>query len=318
MTTHNTGSGDQCQQADPTHLCSPMEQDHQNRTSACVVLSRPFTSSVVQVEKALNVIWLLSAGSLEDPFCLMEVCAAIRRGVPVLPVRLMGKGMKPLEIPLWHLSQADDKDSRGGGHEKEEDSRRRVVDAFYVKMAQALPKPVQVELHHNRFLVRDVIAAVRVCFDAVEATGRNDTSAAAGLKDATASDSHAQLTMSTPASTAPPTFDMSALNIDHEHLLMELVGANPALNGEEAMKNEASLQLRTNLWNWERLPEKAQQARRIRASEAVPWRTDDEVSELIGEENAEADDLAGKEMRAWVPLQSTSRLLQRLLKRHLG
>ncbi|CAN0075851.1 unnamed protein product [Sphacelaria rigidula] len=45
-------------------------------------------------------------------------------------------------------------------------------------------------------------------------------------------------------------------------------------------------------WNWERLPQTAEQVGRMRGSEAVPWRKDEELLELIKQEQAETDELA--------------------------
>ena len=283
-----------------------------------------------QVAKSLNVLWLISAGSLEDPFCLMEVCAAVRQGTPVLPVRLAGIGIKPLNLPIWprsiasksSRSKADDNkdasggetpgtanrspaaDGSGGGHElstavggnevdttaesreKTRRLRRRAADGFYAQLAQRLPKPVQVELHRNNFLVKDVIAAVRACFEGAE---ENDNLPPAKKTVARASDPK------------PPIYDLSSLPSDQENILSALVGADRPKRGQAGVVDDADREEGSGpllLWNWERVPRNAPIVGRSHVNDVVPWRTNEETSEMIKMENAEADDLAG-ETRRW-------------------
>lgn len=289
----------------------------------------------LQVAQSLNVVWLISNGSLEDPLCLMEVCAAVRQGTPVLPVRLAGVGMRPLNLPIWGYpiaakpprsaagatvdpksssnstcltadSLPNDNDNgrdASGEHEqaaagadeasitaietKERASRlrRRAADGFYAQLAHRLPKPVQVELHRNNFLVKDVIAAVRACFESAEETGGGTgyaSAAATGTK---------------PNGANPPTFDLSAQPVDHEEVLTTVVGANRRRTGEEGAAGAAGREKRKELsssWNWEQIPRTAPLAGRARVNDAVPWRTEEETSEMIRMEDAEADDLAGE------------------------
>lgn len=280
--------------------------------------------------KSLNVLWLISAGSLEDPFCLMEVCAAVRQGTPVLPVRLAGVGMKPLNLPIWACSiatqssrsVADNKGQNsssdeapgttnsspaaddhgadaGGGHElatvggdefktaaetseKAHRLRRRAADGFYAQLAQHLPKSVQVELHRNNFLVRDVIAAVRACFEsaAEEADISPDEKKVASASDP-----------------KPPVYDLSAPPSDQEKVLTALVGADRATKRQKGVSDDADREEGTGsplLWNWEQIPRHAPLAGRASVNGAVPWRTSEETAEMIKMENAEADDLAGE------------------------
>lgn len=325
-----------------------------------------------QVAKSLNVLWLLSASSLEDPFCLMEVCAAVRQGVPVIPIRLAGKGMRPLEAPIWpsikmltpaapeqdhhSMSLAENSDGsvhHGDGHSvslaessdggdnhagggtdvagvdgREAGSQgdggstggsrllsssttvtrggdidgtsqrgrprldRHASDAFYAQLAQRLPRSAQAELHRNRFLVRDVFAAVRACFESVE--GAAEIGAKGGAVGGgvwAAAESLRKSTSRQPASNhteEPAIFNLSGAHASHSKVLGELVGSGSSRAGKE------DRDARRAPWNWERLPESAAQAGRVRGSKAVPWRTEEEVSEIIREEGAEADDLAGE------------------------
>lgn len=304
---------------------------------------------ITQVAQSLNMVWLISAGSFEDPFCLMEVCAAVRQGTPVLPVRLAGAGMRPLNLPIWAYSievkpsrsgaptssnltasSADDttvvadantkngpgnlensSNRKGGGgssggehqmaatggnegntaiefRERGRRLRRRAVDGFYAQLAQRLPKQVQAELHRNRFLVKDVIAAVRSCF---EGTGESETgdkgqagAGAAGTR--------------TKAGAKPPVFDISDQPAEHDMLLTALVGVSRRKTGkadvEDVVNREKGTESAPSSWNWEQVPRSAPLAGRARLTDAVPWRTDEEVSEMIKMEEAEADDLAGE------------------------
>eukprot|EP00903_Cladosiphon_okamuranus_P006843 g6665.t1 len=285
-----------------------------------------------EVAQSLNVIWLISDGSLEDPLCLMEVCAAVRQGTPVLPVRLAGDGTRPLNLPIWGYSiatkpprtsagatvksgsssnstcrttdampNATDSDRDVGG-EQELDTgrgidktaterkeraarlRQRTADEFYTRLAQRLPKPIQAELHRNNFLVKDVIAAVRTCFESAEEAGVDPEHAFAGAVNAR------------PDGANPPIFDLSAPPVDHETMLTALVGVNRRKKGEEGVAGVADRLERkevTPLWNWEQIPRTAPLAGRARVNDAVPWRTEEETLELIRMEEAEADDLAG-------------------------
>ncbi|CAB1119102.1 unnamed protein product [Ectocarpus sp. CCAP 1310/34] len=311
-----------------------------------------------EVAQSLNMVWLISAGSLEDPFCLMEVCAAVRQGTPVLPVRLAGAGMRPLNLPIWAYSieikpsrsgattsssltasSADDaaviadantkngpgnlengsdlkdceRGSGGGEHqlaatgcgtgntatefrERGRRLRRRAVDGFYAQLAQRLPTKVQAELHRNRFLVKDVIAAVRSCF---EGTGESEIGgtqqAGAGPAD-TRSDKTASATVSK-ARAKPPVFDISDQPPEHDMLLAALVGVNRRNTGKADVEDDANRdkgrESGSSFWNWEQVPRSAPLAGRARLTDAVPWRSDEEVSQMIKMEEAEADDLAG-------------------------
>lgn len=283
--------------------------------------------------QSLNVVWLISDGSLEDPLCLMEVCAAVRQGTPVLPVRLAGNGMRPLNLPIWGYSIAskpprsaagatiDPKSSdnstcrttdvkanatdggrnasgeqeldTGGGNDKTAIEtreravrlRRRAADGFYTQLAQRLPKPIQVELHRNNFLVKDVIAAVRASFESAEETSADPEHACAGGISARSDEAN------------PPIFDLSAPPVDHETMLAALVGANRREPGEEGAAGVTDRQKRKELsplWNWEQIPRTAPLAGRARVNDAVPWRIEEETLEMIRMEEAEADDLAGE------------------------
>ncbi|CAM9698027.1 unnamed protein product [Scytosiphon promiscuus] len=302
-----------------------------------------------EVAKSLNVVWLVSAGSLLDPFCLMEVCAAVRQGTPVLPVRLAGAGIRPLNLPIWDYSiatvphpstarsshedgldlssterkeqnstsegfivrQEDDpcsddeiagrdhdlanvRDDAKTAAEIEEQTRRlrrRAADSFYVHLAQRLPKQVQLELHQNRFLVRDVVAAIRECFERAEGIqGVGDIGeTSAPITGSRSSEVHA-------AAAKPPVFDLSAPSSDHETIVAGLVGINRRAVGKEDIEDDDHFRRRGSLsppWNWERVPRNAPVAGQARVNDAVPWRTDEEVTEMIKMEGAEADDLAG-------------------------
>ncbi|CAM9344248.1 unnamed protein product [Ectocarpus fasciculatus] len=310
-----------------------------------------------EVAQSLNMVWLISAGSLEDPFCLMEVCAAVRQGTPVLPVRLAGAGMRPLNLPIWAYSieakpsrsgvttssaltasSADDtavaadanskngpdtlKNSSnliggggrsGGEHqlvatggdasntatefrERGRRLRRRAVDGFYAQLAQRLPKQVQAELHRNRFLVKDVIAAVRSCLEGTGETEAGDTGQAGAGAAGTRSDRAASATASK-ARAKPPVFDISDQPADHDMLLTTLVGVNRRKTGpadvEDITNRDKERESASSSWNWEQVPQSAPLAGRARLTDAVPWRTDEEMSEMIKMEEAEADDLAG-------------------------
>lgn len=239
----------------------------------------------------------------------------MRQGTPVIPVRLAGDGMRPLNLPIWGYSIAA-KPSRsaagaavesvsnandGGGHElskregnkktaietreRETRLRRRAADGFYAQLAQRLPKPVQVELHRNNFLVKDVIAAVRACFESAEENSGGPEHELAGA------------TSTKPDGANPPVFDVSAQPVDHEKVLTALVGANRRETGEEGAAGVAAHEERkelASLWNWEQIPRTAPLAGRARVTDAVPWRTEEETSEMIRMEGAEADDLAGE------------------------
>lgn len=312
-----------------------------------------------QVAQSLNMVWLISAGSLEDPFCLMEVCAAVRQGTPVLPVRLAGAGMRPLNLPIWAYSievkpsrsgattsstvtasSADDtavvadantkngpgnfensSDLKGGGggsgggehqlaatggdtgntatefRERGRRLRRRAVDGFYAQLAQRLPKQVQAELHRNRFLVKDVIAAVRSCFEGTGESETGDTGQAGAGATGTRSDKAASATVSK-ARAKPPVFDISDQPAEHDMLLTALVGVNRRNTGkadvEDVANRDKGRESGSSLWNWEQVPRSAPLAGRTRVTDAVPWRSDEEVSEMIKMEEAEADDLAGE------------------------
>lgn len=268
----------------------------------------------------------------------MEVCTAVRQGTPVLPVRLAGDGMRPLNLPIWGYSIAtksphsaagatvdpksssnipnvadSGRDVRGkhelaagggkgasktaiGARERVTRLRRRAAEDFYVQLAQRLPKPVQVELHRNNFLVKDVIAAVRACFEGVE-------EAAAGPEHAFAGAISAK-----PDGANPPIFDLSAQPADHEKVLTALVGANRRKTKEEGATGVAGREERKelSLWNWEQIPRTAPLAGRARVADAVPWRTEEETLEMIRIENAEADDLAGENIQSAEMASSTS------------
>lgn len=312
----------------------------------------------VQVAQSLNVVWLVSTGSLLDPFCLMEVCAAVRQGTPVLPVRLAGAGMRPLNLPIWDYSiaplpsvsernapssrdgailpeQRDNRDAseescigmdddpdcdyemRGREHglanvrddaktaaeaeEKTRRLRRRAAEAFYAHLARSMPKHVQLELHRNRFLVRDVVAAVRECFERASASeSAGDTeeviaAAAAAVK------------------AKPSVFDVSAPPSDHDPILAGLVGIKRRAGERDAEEDGSSPEgeVLPPLWNWERVPRNAPVAGQARINAAVPWRTDEEVAEIIRMEGAEADDLAGElvESPSWRRLKTVRGLI---------
>lgn len=286
----------------------------------------------------------------------MEVCAAVRQGVPVLPVRLFGKGMRPFDAPIWtplgtpeqntaiHKNKKDlvlnsvsiantgngagitgkEKSELGSSHaggndgvrvqsdvagavvdgtanKKDRRMRQCAVEAFYVQLSQGLPKAVQEELHKNRFLVKDVVAAVRACFNSVEDDGLSfevvgdadmaestQTKGSADLKQdgkVGASKSRAEA-----AGSSPPTFDVSAPSTDHARVLVELVGID-----RRKVKGNEGNRLKGASWNWDQVPRRAEKVGRMRRYEVVPFRTDEEVSELIKEEGTEADDLAGKD-----------------------
>lgn len=296
--------------------------------------------------KSLNLLWLLSASSLEDPFCLMEVCAAVRQGVPVIPIRLAGKGMPQLEAPIWPaIKETPTRDApghehsidvietsggsinhRGGDAGVAEDGQelelradgnsaaggrlisstetdtndvdgiihpgprldRHATDAFYAQLAQRLPKSAQEELHRNRFLVKDVFAAVRACFERV---GGAEFGASAVVGVWAAAKILKATSRQPPASNLQPAvFNLSEANSSHREVLGELIGLGSRASGRNAQGRER----KRSQWNWELLPETAAQAGRVRGNKAVPWRTEDEISELIREEGAEADDLAGE------------------------
>lgn len=292
----------------------------------------PVCVNLLQVARSLNVVWLISNGSLEDPLCLMEVCAAVRQGTPVLPVRLAGDGMRPLNLPIWGYSiatkpsrsaasatansvpNADDggRDA-GGGHELTKRGgndktaadareraarlRRRAADGFYAQVAQRLPKPVQVELHRNNFLVKDVIAAVRACFESAEENSGGPELSFAGAISAK------------PEGANPPIFDVSAQRVDHNKVLTALVGGNHRETGEGDAEGTAAREEKKelpSLWNWEQIPRTAPLAGRARVTDAVPWRTEEETLEMIRMENAEADDLAGEDIKSAEIARSTS------------
>lgn len=302
----------------------------------------------LKVAQSLNVLWLISAGSLEDPFCLMEVCAAVRQGTPVIPVRLAGAKMRPLNLPIWPYSIAaksshsvaagadvvDDGNAKSSNNKtfptddnlpnangcdrdtsRHDDSRiehglatagsgddtytaaetrerarrlrRRAADGFYQKLAQRLPKPVQTELHNNRFLVKDVLAAVRVCFESVE-EGDGNTGQVPALQSVKAA--------AAPSNPKPLVFDLSAPPADHERIINALMGVNCRKKGERGGADAVDHQQGRGFsspWNWEQVPRNAPLAGRARVNDAVPWRTDEEISEMVRMENAEADDLAG-------------------------
>lgn len=282
----------------------------------------------------------------------MEVCAAVRQGTPVIPVRLAGAGIRPLNLPIWPLSiavkssqstaavtavvaDADakpsdnrtsptddsfsnvnscDRNTSGGDADSVEHgfaevggsddantaaetrqrarcSRRRAADKFYVHLAQRLPKSVQAELHRNSFTVKDVLAAVRVCFENEEESGRDTElvpDAATGTQSVEA--------VAAASNPKPPVFDPSARSAHHEKVLKVLVGVNCRTMGErgvaEVVGHQGGRQL-SSPWNWEQVPRVAPMAGRARVNDAVPWRSDEEISEMIKMENAEADDLAG-------------------------
>ena len=168
---------------------------------------------------------------------------------------------------------------------------RRTTDAFYAQLSQRLPKSTQAELHRNRFLVKDAFAAVRASFESVE-SAEVRAKAVDGVWEAAASLKKTTSRPESPASshTEPAIFNPSEAYVNHSKVLGELVG----LDSRTARRGKVGREARRAPWNWERLPESAAQAGRVRGSKAVPWRTDEEVSELIREESAEADDLAGK------------------------
>lgn len=313
---------------------------------------------------SLNVIWLLSTGSLEDPGCLMEVCTAVRQGVPVLPVRLSGKGIRKLDLPIWgstiqpknvpssspspekttpddefvsaHLHQERPSSGRKSGSVSNRANEKRKplvsrcckLDKFYVQLTRDLPKATQEELHRNHFLVRDVIAAVRSCFKAAEfrtdgeivladmenntVTRETDSARNIQLLDAKLaseetivdpaaagerSDSKAKpKTAAKPMAVdgwlypSPRTFSPSAAS-GHQALFESLIGITWDTNRDgkpEVRRRHGAA------WNWERLPQVAKQTGHMRGTETVPWRSDDEVSELIKQEQAEIDELAGE------------------------
>lgn len=266
----------------------------------------------------------------------MEVCAAVRQGVPVLPIRLAGPGVPPLNVPIWSpvkqaepdeqgkstpppkedmnasakhihggsgskLAGADnesqsDAASRGIGGAVAQRAKVRALDAFYVQFSQGLPKSVQEELHRNRFVVKDVIAAVRTCFERAEdfgvgglAAGAAESPKPAPFADPRSLEAAVSNPRSLPTVPAPPTFNLSAPSTHQDKLLDHLVGVGPIKPG-----GGLNREVRVAQWNWETIPRNEKQAGRLHRKEAVPWRTDEEVSELIRAECAEADDLAGK------------------------
>lgn len=277
-------------------------------------------------------VWLLSAGSLSDPLCLMEVCAAVRQGVPVFPVRLIGKGIKPLDVPMWRplrLSTKPDtplfgKDSaetfsigeepRSGGSgrtceaevaqsdsiglgdkeiaQKEEQWKHsKATDAFFENFSRGLPNSFRKELHRNRFLVRDITAAVRACLETVESDGIaiGNSSSSSGEHDV-----HKTRSKHRPADPEilePPTFDITGSSADHRELLSGMIGVGR--RGPEGLDRGA----KAALWNWDRRPRDASLAKRIRGPEIVPWRTDEELAQFIREECAETSDLAGEKLK---------------------
>lgn len=317
------------------------------------------SSDVLQVGKSLNVIWLLSTGSLKDPFCLMEVCTAVRQGVPVIPIRLSGTGGQ-LELPIWDskaqhrseeasacltpagrksgsMTSADQIDQdrpparskgRSKGERQSAASRRRELDAFYTQLTCTLPKATQQELHRNRFSVRDVIAATRYCFDnagglsadlegqVLKDKDRNEMGNAnsargdpaldgtkankemkvrpAGERGWSRSETNPGLAtkgrnIDAPLAPPPLLFDPMVAT-GHQALFKNLLGASRETteSGTTLVRSEGRV-----TWNWERLPKTAEQTGRMRGTEVVPWRTDEELSELIKQEQAETDELAG-------------------------
>lgn len=293
-------------------------------------------------------VWLVSAGSLSDPLCLMEVCAAVRQGVPVFPVRLIGKGIQPLGVPMWRplrLSTKPDnsflekgsadtfsigvnrqnmhrtaEEPRSGGsgrtceaevaqsdsvslgdngvaRRKEQWKRGKATDAFFETFSRGLPNSFRKELHRHRFLVRDITAAVRACLETIEndriAIGSSNSSSSSGEHEV--HKTRPKYLPTDPGILEPPTFDLTASSADHRELVSGMIGVGR--RGPEGL----DLGAKAALWNWDRLPRDASQAKRIRGMEAVPWRTDEELAQLIREECAETDDLAGKKLKlsAW-------------------
>ena len=78
------------------------------------VVFKPLKRSafVTQVDRSLNVVWLLSAGSLDDPVCFMEACNAVRHSLPVFPVRLTGKGIHSLVVDFTVVAKVLTKGER--------------------------------------------------------------------------------------------------------------------------------------------------------------------------------------------------------------
>lgn len=294
----------------------------------------------------------------------MEVCTAVRQGVPVLPVRLSGTDIRQLDLPIWEAkahptnvasssptpeeTRTDDRlvpaqlgqerpsgrsengsvSNRADGDRRPLASRRRELDKFYAQLSRGLPKATQEELHRNRFLVKDVIAAVRSCFNAagfdtdgeellvdmanntvmerrdsvgevqvLDAKIANeemavDSAGRGGKSDSEVKPKAATKTKTVDALLAPPprTFNPAMVS-GHQALLESVVGITRDTNGDATPKLRQS---HGAAWNWERLPQTAEQAGRMRGTEAVPWRPDEDMSELIKQEQAEAVDLAGE------------------------
>lgn len=276
----------------------------------------------------------------------MEVCAAVRQGTPVIPVRLAGAGMRPLNLPIWpysitaksskstadadaklsnnktsptddSLPNANSFDGNTSGHdpsglerrldtaggssdantpaetrERARRLRRRAADGFYLKLAQRLPKPVQAELHRNNFLVKDVLAAVRVCFESAEESGGDS-----GLGPAGTIGTQSVKAAAEALNPKPWIFDLSARSVDHEKVISALLGVDCRKSGEGGVVDDVDHRegrVSWSPWNWEQPPRNAPLAGRARLNDAVPWRTAEEISEMMGMENAEADDLAGR------------------------
>lgn len=242
-------------------------------------------------------------------------------------------------------------------------SRRRELDRFYARIAGGLPKATQEELHRNRFLVRDVIAAVRSCFETggfgvqergdhrnfeaattekatpdaegqVDEQGENtkldvrkstqkERNKAATIGTEQSIDSaeggeklnwgsqmiteaprpfHPTTTSTVLLAPAPRTFNL-AVPSSHQAVLDSLLGIVREIKASNDKSRGVVVRQRAGAaWNWERLPQTAANAGCMRGMEAVPWRTDEEISELIKQEKAQADDLAGGCAGCAIPL----------------
>ncbi|CAM9607772.1 unnamed protein product, partial [Choristocarpus tenellus] len=301
-----------------------------------------------QVKKALNLIWLMFDGCLQDPLSLMEVCAAVQNGIQVIPIRVLGQGVLPISLSIWggvgdplltaHGGEEDSSsrsknsktrrigddpyrdldeekqengpvsarlatkpldDNTRGREEKNGNKREKHnqlgVDHFFEGLSQSLPKCVRDELHSNRFLIRDVVAAIRIVLTGDTGSspllrkGRKSAVARAGVGAVTE-------VMLFPM---PSLFDVKS---DHslEEALERLLGAGKwgrRRNGKEGVKRENGPGNPVWKWNWERLPHKGGSTNRNDGSLqqlTVPLRNEEELLQLIQEENAKTEDLAGK------------------------
>lgn len=251
-----------------------------------------------QVAKSLNIIWLLSANSLEDSSCLMEVCAAIRQGTPVFPICLEGPSIRSLKLPIWssgaaqgevasgRLSLGSEGDITGNVRKGKDHMRGRChqLDLFYKRLSHVLPKATQEELHRNRFLVRDAISAVRACFESMRF---NDATEPGEASPENSESSQGELKLgksALPLSRPPPTFDISTPSSSRA-LLEDLLGVLRDSSGSVKWRRWAA-------WNWQRLPNNNENTSRSRNKGVIPWRTDEEIADLIGLEEADTGELA--------------------------